>query len=195
MTTVIYLTKPAVQSFIGAADTQTSVGGSIVRGPDHRSKIFSPPGASHLVFGLAGDVSIRTALMSLKVPAKPKPKKVVEFDDMNASAYIEGVVVPAIKAHLNAHFKDDSPFVFGPYFGLLIWIKDTDHVYEVSGDFAVTQNKTGFYAVGSGSPHAEASFRMRPEAGILDHLKYAAEHDLYTSGPFHVLETEGGSSV
>lgn len=180
MTTIIFGTTPAYPHFQAIADTQMTAGNTAMRIPDHDSKIINPPHADHLILGISGAVSVKTALMSLNLPSAPKK----EMDDYTANIYMSSFVVPAIKAHLNAHFPSGSEFVHDPLFGILINLRGTNHVFMLTHDLALIQRADGFYAVGSGSDSAQASFDLRPDAPMSDHMQYAAEVDLFTSGPF-----------
>lgn len=192
MTTVIFMTNPASDRFIGIADTQMTSGGKASELAETDSKIFSPVGVPNIVIGFSGHVSVKTALKSLRLPKKASKMKITNPEE--ASAFVEVVLVPAIRDHLNRSFPPGSEFVYGPNFGILVWIKGTDCVYEVGPDLSVTQNKSGFYSVGSGSHYAEVSFDMRPQADPIDHMTYAVKNDIYSSGPFHVVQIEKGSN-
>lgn len=181
MTTIIFATNPATETFSAVADSQVTMGTTAQEIPLSQSKIFSPPRADHLLLGFAGDVSVKTALRSLNIPSKHKK----DFSDEQANNYMYTVVVPAIRDHLNMSFLPGSEFVYGPSFGLLVWLKDTKYVFEINTDFSVLSNNEGFYSVGSGSQHAKASFRLRPELDIIQHMDFASENDLFTSGPYH----------
>ena len=188
MTTIIFATKPAVDSFVGVADTQTTAGIQVIRGPNHVSKMFSPTRADHLLLGCAGNVSVKTALKTLNIPSKPK--NIEKLDGYSAYDYMGTVVVPAMKKHLESNFNKSSVFSDDANFSLLVWIKGTEHVFEVDRDFSVTQSESGFYSIGSGSYFAQSSFKLRPDADIVDHMKFAAENDLFTSGPFHLVKDD-----
>lgn len=170
---------------MAVSDTQTTAGNVIVRPPKSVQKVFSPSKASHLVFGVAGDVSVSTALRAINIPSCPKN---LAGNPSKAYDYMASVVIPSMKAHILPQFPENSPFTFSPGFQCLVWIRDTEHVFEISSDFSMIQDESGFYSIGSGSYFARSSFDLRPDAPILDHMKYAASRDLYTSGPFAVLE-------
>lgn len=181
MTTIIFATKPATENFVALADTQTTFGSEIIRGADGHSKIITPSRAEGLLFGCAGHVSVSSSLKSLQIQSKLKKNPTQD----DADSYVYNVVLPAMKAHLKSHLQsvDDRPSYTSMH--ILLWLMGTDFVYEISDDFAVVTHESGFYTVGSGSVYARSSFKIRPEAEIEDHMRFAEESDIYTSGPFH----------
>ena len=181
MTTIIFATKPATDSFVALADTQMTYGSEIIRGADGSSKIITPLRAEGLMFGCAGHASVATALKSIHIPSRLKKNPT----RAEADAFVYTVVAPAMKAHLKNTLVsvDDKPSYTSMH--ILLWLTGTDFVYEVTEDFAVVTNDTGFYSVGSGSVYARASFNLRPDEDLEDHMVFAEQNDIYTSGPFH----------
>lgn len=59
-------------------------------------------------------------------------------------------------------------------------------VFEIADDFSVSMSAKGYYGVGSGSSYGIGA--LFANATIIEALEIAAANDIYTSGPFIIVE-------
>ena len=114
------------------------------------------------------------------------PPKPTATDKKDIYHFIISKVIPSLKQC----FKDND----------YKWDKDTDdsdynfafliavcgEVFDISDDFAVSLDSSGFYGVGSGSSLAVGA--LEAGASIEEALRIAGKHDPYTAAPFTFME-------
>jgi len=176
MTTIIAVQKRNEVLF--GSDAQVTSGNRISR---HQLMAKIVERGPYIIAG-SGEVAACDIIQHIWVPPTPKGN---DWNDLYH--YVISTVVPSMKlAFKDNEYKwseitDDEN---EPKFGFLIAIGG--QVFEISDDFSVGLDSTGYYGIGSGSDIAVGA--LHAGANMEEALKIAARLDAYTSPPFYYFQ-------
>lgn len=177
MTTVVAVQEKG--NVVFASDSQTSWGSRKSHSAD---KIFKN-GA--LVIGAAGDVRVANVFEAAELP-QPAASLRKRGDIYR---WLVNTLVPALQEALeNAKALTEMNGEAGNRGAFLIAVNG--QVFEVSSDFAVTSERNGLYAIGSGG--AVAIGALAAGATPQEAVKIATQYDAYSGGQVRVVNSGGG---
>jgi len=158
------------------ADNQTTSGIGRKYTPPQRVKISER--GKYIIAG-AGDVRACDIAQVLWNPPNP-----TATDRKNLYHFMLRKVIPSLKDALKYHEYKVDPNDSEAGFLLLVAIEG--QVFEIADDYSVTMSNHGIYAIGTGSSYAIGA--LFAKATIIEALEIAAMNDIYTSGPFMIVE-------
>lgn len=174
MTTIVGISKNG--DVIFGADSQVTDGN---RKHNHikMEKISKKNGYLIAGSGDSGPCDILQHLFDPPVPSVQERKDLYH--------YMITKFVPAMRECLEENDwkpdpKDDS--------GFNMLIAFDGEIFDIGNDFGVIINDTGIYGVGSGSQFAIGA--LAAGASVELALEYAANNDIYTSGPFQIVRQQ-----
>jgi ATP-dependent protease HslVU (ClpYQ) peptidase subunit len=151
-------------------------------GDSHECDILAHPKVwlrNSVLYGAAGDVRIFQVLQRLWTAPVP--------DNTDPFTWVTREIAPNLKKLLTEHEIGDPELLVGL----------SGRLFEVSANYTVTENTSGYSAVGSGrqvakgSLHSTAKLKITPERRIRMALEAAEFHLSGVRGPFHFLKIEG----
>lgn len=177
MTTIVAVQEKG--NVVFASDSQTSWGG---RKSHSAQKVFRN---GSLVIGAAGDVRVSNVFETAELPQPPAALK----KRGDVYRWLVNVLVPALQKVLdeataltveNGESNNRGAFL----------VAVNDQVFEVASDFAVTSERDGLYAIGSGGSFAIGALAAgaTPQAAV----RIATLHDAYSGGKVSVVNSSGG---
>lgn len=172
MTTIIAIQKRNEVLF--GTDAQVTAGNRISKHPLMAKIVERGP---YIIAG-SGEVAASDIIQHIWTPPTPKGN---DWNDLYH--FVISTVVPSMKqCFKDNEYKwnevsedDDTRFSF------LLAVGGT--VFEISDDFSVGMDSTGYYGIGSGSDYAVGA--LHAGADMEEALKIAARLDAFTSPPFY----------
>lgn len=174
MTTVVAVQERG--NVVFASDSQVSWGG---RKSLSQEKVFVNSG---VVFGCAGDVRVANVLRTAELPVLPAPVR----SRSAVFGWLVTVLVPAMQGALEAagaltvdqgQTNNRGEFL----------VAVNNQVFEVGGDFAVTEERSGRYSVGSGSGYALGALAVG--AGVREAVEVSIGLDAFSGGRVRVVNS------
>lgn len=177
MTTIVAVQEKG--NVVFASDSQTSWGG---RKSWSAEKVFRNGG---LVIGAAGDVRVSNVFEAAELP-QPETSLKRRGDIYR---WLVNTLIPALqKALEDARTLSESNGETGNRGSFLVAVNN--QVFELSSDFAVTTERNGKYAIGSGG--AVAIGALSAGASPREAVKIATLHDSWSGGSVRVTNSNGG---
>lgn len=142
MTTIVFVEKPT--GVVMAWDSKVSAG--YTHQELDQEKVFQSQG---IWYGVAGDVSIANIIETMDV--KPPSKDMLPREQ---DLWVTRTLIPRMRKLCS----ESSPF--GQYrIHAQILVAFNGRVYEIGGDYSRVRNKSGMYAIGSGTDFAIAALQ------------------------------------
>jgi ATP-dependent protease HslVU (ClpYQ) peptidase subunit len=165
---------------LGADNQVTDDDGRIFR---HKNMVKISQLANGVLLAGAGEVGACDIAQHLW-----KPPRMTAKDKADTYHFVISKLIPSLRECLKNNgynFDEERPKNDkGQRFHFLIAVNG--EIFDVSEDLSVCQAETGFYGVGNGSGYALGA--LHAGANIQEALKIAEDLDVYTSGPFLILE-------
>lgn len=178
MTTIVAVQEKG--NVVFASDSQTSWGH---RKSFSAEKLFSN---GTLLIGASGDVRVSNVF---EVADLPQPESHLKKRG-DIYRWLVNTLVPSLqKALEEAGTLSTENGETGNRGSFLVAVNN--QVFEVSSDFAVTTERTGQYAIGSGG--AIAIGALAAGASAREAVKIATLHDAYSGGTVTVKNSNGGA--
>jgi ATP-dependent protease HslVU (ClpYQ) peptidase subunit len=177
MTTVVAIQEKG--NVVFASDSQTSWGN---RKSFSAEKVFTNSG---IMFGACGDVRVSNVFKAATLPT-PEASLRKRGDIFR---WLVNELIPALQKALEdagtLTARDGETSNRGSFL-----VAVNHQCFELSGDFAVTSETSGRYAVGSGSDFALGA--LAAGATPQEAVKIATQLDAYTGGKVRVVNSAGG---
>ena len=169
MTTVIFKRTSDGISYLSDSQS-TSDYGEIAR----TDKVFR---IGHHVIGMSGSDMVKCLLSTIKLH---------ELDSChNPESHLTNCILRALRSYYNDMYPPIG-HLGSPSFNILVSHDKVDTFYKVSDHFGIVDSSKEFLSIGSGGRFALDHYQSNPTARPIEHLKYAAQKDSYTSSPFIV---------
>ena len=173
MTTIVAVVKNNMVTM--GADSQVTDGDR----PNMHPRMEKISKINGWLIGGAGDVTPCDILQYIFIPPVPT---ITERKDLYK--FMITKFVPAMRDCLEDNgYKPDSK---DPDSGFSFLFAFDGEVFDISSEFSVLMNSDGIYGVGNGAKFAIGALCVG--ASVQEALEAAAKNDIYTSGPFQIVE-------
>lgn len=177
MTTIVAVQEKG--NVVFASDSQTNWES---RKSHSAQKVFRN---GSLVIGASGDVRVKNVFEAAVLPEPPGTLR----KRSDVYRWLVNDLIPALQEALRgAGALTEMNVETGNRGSFLIAVND--QVFEVSSDFAVTSERSGLYAIGSGG--AVAIGALAAGATPQEAVKIATQYDAYSGGQVRVVNSGGG---